>query len=187
MLHEAWNSKGEMPFCFPRSSIKFQGNTVQNIGDFDPNWAFPDYRPVAAFKSLRFACLFYFFKFIYFHYIFDTDMSLCYYSCRALYVQGDISRETTAWYNAIERACMVRPSNINPSSNITCINLTSAITVLILIHWMPRITQCRVPMMMAPWLACRPLFNLAWLCQVGLLGGWDCTYVFTLNSQSPIN
>ena len=28
---------------------------VQNITDFDPNWAFPDYRPVAAFKSLRFA------------------------------------------------------------------------------------------------------------------------------------
>ena len=27
----------------------------QNITDFDPNWAFPDYRPVAAFKSLRFA------------------------------------------------------------------------------------------------------------------------------------
>ena len=45
-----------MPFCFPRSSIKFQGHTVQNITDFDPNWAFPDYRPVAAFKSLRFAC-----------------------------------------------------------------------------------------------------------------------------------
>ena len=55
MLHKAWNSKGEMPYCFPRSSIKFQGHTVQNISDFDPNWAFPDYRPVAAFKSLRFA------------------------------------------------------------------------------------------------------------------------------------
>ena len=55
MLHKAWNSKGEMPFCVPRSSIIFQGHTVQNITDFDPNWAFPDYRPVAAFKSLRFA------------------------------------------------------------------------------------------------------------------------------------
>ena len=55
MLAKAWNSKGEMPYCFPRSSIKFQGHTVQNITDFDPNWAFPDYRPVAAFKSLRFA------------------------------------------------------------------------------------------------------------------------------------
>ena len=55
MLHKAWNSKGEMPYCFPRSSIKFQGHTGQNITDFDPNWAFPDYRPVTAFKSLRFA------------------------------------------------------------------------------------------------------------------------------------
>ena len=55
MLHKAWNSKGAVPYCFPRSSIKFQGHTGQNITDFDPNWAFPDYRPVAAFKSLRFA------------------------------------------------------------------------------------------------------------------------------------
>ena len=47
-----------MPYCFPRSSIKFQGHTVLNITDFDPNWAFPDYRPVAAFKSLRFALFF---------------------------------------------------------------------------------------------------------------------------------
>ena len=44
-----------MPFCVPRSSIIFQGHSVQNITDFDPNWALPDYRPVAAFKSLRFA------------------------------------------------------------------------------------------------------------------------------------
>ena len=58
MLHNAWNSKGEMPFYVPRSSIIFQGHTVQNITDFDPNWAFPDYRPVAAFKSLRFALFF---------------------------------------------------------------------------------------------------------------------------------
>ena len=57
MLHKAWNSKKEMPYSFPRSSIKFQGHTGQNITDFDPNWAFPDYRPVAAFKSLRFALL----------------------------------------------------------------------------------------------------------------------------------
>ena len=57
MLHKAWNSKGEVPYCFPRSSIKFQGHTGQNITDFDPNWALPDYRPVAAFKSLRFALL----------------------------------------------------------------------------------------------------------------------------------
>ena len=60
MLHKAWNSKGEMPYCFPRSSIKFQGHTVQNITDF------PDYRPVAAVKSLRFAL----FSFIYLFFIF---------------------------------------------------------------------------------------------------------------------
>ena len=59
MLHKAWNSKQEMPYCFSRSSIKFQGHTEQNITDFDPNWAFPDYRPVTAFKSLRFALLVY--------------------------------------------------------------------------------------------------------------------------------
>ena len=57
MLHKAWNSKEEMPYCFPRTFIKFEGHTGQNITDFDPNWAFPDYRPVAAFKSLRFALL----------------------------------------------------------------------------------------------------------------------------------
>ena len=57
MLHKAWNSKEEMPYCFPRSSIKFLGHTGQNITDFDPNWAFPDYRRVAAFESLRFALL----------------------------------------------------------------------------------------------------------------------------------
>ena len=35
MLHKAWNSKGEMPYCFRRSSIKFQGHMGQNITDFD--------------------------------------------------------------------------------------------------------------------------------------------------------
>ena len=60
MLHKAWNSKEEMPYCFSRSSIKFQGHTGQNITDFDPNWAFPDFRPVAAFKSLRFALFFFY-------------------------------------------------------------------------------------------------------------------------------
>ena len=31
-----------MPYCFPRSSIKFQGHTALKIVQFDPNWAFPD-------------------------------------------------------------------------------------------------------------------------------------------------
>ena len=30
------------PYCFPRSSIKFQGHTGQKINDLDPNLAFPD-------------------------------------------------------------------------------------------------------------------------------------------------
>ena len=39
MLHKAWNSKGEMPYCFPRSSIKFQGHTVQNkVSGVNPAW-----------------------------------------------------------------------------------------------------------------------------------------------------
>ena len=54
-----------MPYCFPMSSIKFQGHTVQNITDFDPNWAFPDCRLVAAFKSLRFALLWFYINFWY--------------------------------------------------------------------------------------------------------------------------
>ena len=114
MMHRAWSSIVEVPYCFSRSYVKFQGhtalkivqfdpnwafpdsnfslnspmvmkcctkletakercpivfqghpsnfkNTGQNITDFDPNWAFPDHRPVAAFKSLRFAL---FIKFI---------------------------------------------------------------------------------------------------------------------------
>ena len=55
IMHTAGSSIEEVPYCFPRSSIKFQGHTGQNITDFDPNWVFPDYKPVAAFKSLRFA------------------------------------------------------------------------------------------------------------------------------------
>ena len=62
-MHKAWSSIEEVPYCFSMSSVKFQGHTGQNITHFDPNWPFPDYRPVAAFKSLRFAsfvCMFIF-------------------------------------------------------------------------------------------------------------------------------
>ena len=31
-----------MPYCFSRSSVKFQGHTALKIIKFDPNWAFPD-------------------------------------------------------------------------------------------------------------------------------------------------
>ena len=32
MLHKAWNSKGEMPYRFPRSSVKFQIGRFRTIG-----------------------------------------------------------------------------------------------------------------------------------------------------------
>ena len=32
----------EVPYCFSRSSVKFQGHTVLKIMEFDPEWAFPD-------------------------------------------------------------------------------------------------------------------------------------------------
>ena len=85
MLHKAWNSKGEMPYCFPRSSIKFQGHTVQNITDFDPNWAFPDYRPVAAFKSLRWVqrCCYFVDLWSYFKSFGIMNYALFWYACTA--------------------------------------------------------------------------------------------------------
>ena len=42
MMHKAWSSIEEVPHCFSRSSVKFQGHTAQKIVEFDPNWAFPD-------------------------------------------------------------------------------------------------------------------------------------------------
>ena len=41
MMHKAWSSIEELPYCFSRSSIKFQGHAGQKISNFDPNWAFP--------------------------------------------------------------------------------------------------------------------------------------------------
>ena len=38
----AWSSIVEVPYCFSRSSVKFQGHTALKIVKFDPNWAFPD-------------------------------------------------------------------------------------------------------------------------------------------------
>ena len=58
MMHRAWSSIVEVPYCFSRSYVKFQGHTALKIVEFDPNWAFLDYRLVAAFKSLRFALFF---------------------------------------------------------------------------------------------------------------------------------
>ena len=42
MLHKAWSSIEEVPYCFWRSSVKFQGHTALKIVEFHPNWAFPD-------------------------------------------------------------------------------------------------------------------------------------------------
>ena len=43
MMHRAWSSIVEMPYCFSRSYIKIQGHTALKIVEFDPNWAFPGY------------------------------------------------------------------------------------------------------------------------------------------------
>ena len=42
MMHKAWSSIEEVPYCFSRSSVKFQGHIALKIFEFDPNWAFPD-------------------------------------------------------------------------------------------------------------------------------------------------
>ena len=42
MMHIAWCCLEEVPYCFSRSSVKFQGHTALKIVEFDPDWAFPD-------------------------------------------------------------------------------------------------------------------------------------------------
>ena len=42
MMHKAWSSIEEVPYCFSRSSVKFQGHPALKFVQFDPNWAFPD-------------------------------------------------------------------------------------------------------------------------------------------------
>ena len=42
MMHEAWSSIENVPCCFSKSSVKFQGHTGQKITIFDPNLEFPD-------------------------------------------------------------------------------------------------------------------------------------------------
>ena len=41
-MHRAWSSIVEVPYCFSRSYVKFQGHTALKIVEFYPNWAFPD-------------------------------------------------------------------------------------------------------------------------------------------------
>ena len=42
MMHKAWSSIVEVPYCFSRSYVKFQGHMALKIVKFDPNGAFPD-------------------------------------------------------------------------------------------------------------------------------------------------
>ena len=42
MLHKCWSSIGQVPYCFWRSSVKFQGHTAKKIVDFDLDLVFPD-------------------------------------------------------------------------------------------------------------------------------------------------
>ena len=42
MMHRTWSSIVEVPYCFSRAYVKFQGHTALKIFEFDPNWAFPD-------------------------------------------------------------------------------------------------------------------------------------------------
>ena len=42
MMPKAWSSIEEVPYCFSRSSVKFQGHIALKIVEFDPNWAFQD-------------------------------------------------------------------------------------------------------------------------------------------------
>ena len=43
MMHIVWYCSEEVPYCFSRSSVKFQGHTALKIVEFDLDWAFPDY------------------------------------------------------------------------------------------------------------------------------------------------
>ena len=42
IMHKAWSSIEEVPYCFSRSCVKFQGHTALKIVKFHPNWVFPD-------------------------------------------------------------------------------------------------------------------------------------------------
>ena len=42
MMHKAWSSIEEVPYCCSRSYVKLQGHTALKMVEFDPNWAFPD-------------------------------------------------------------------------------------------------------------------------------------------------
>ena len=68
MMHKAWRSIEEVPYCFSRLSIKSHGHTVEKL----TIWIqFEITRPVAAINSLRFAlfaitCIGVYFQFLVF-------------------------------------------------------------------------------------------------------------------------
>ena len=41
-MHKAWCCLGEVPYCFSRSSVKFQDHVAKKIVNFDPDWVFLD-------------------------------------------------------------------------------------------------------------------------------------------------
>ena len=56
MMHKAWYSTEDVPYCFSKSSIKFQGHMDRKIDDMNPILS-KFTRQVASIKSLRFALL----------------------------------------------------------------------------------------------------------------------------------
>ena len=42
MMHKAWSSIEEVPYCVSRSTAKFQGHTALKFVEFDPDWALLD-------------------------------------------------------------------------------------------------------------------------------------------------
>ena len=42
MIHKTWGNIEKVPYCLPRSSVKFQDHTGQKIANLDPHWAFPE-------------------------------------------------------------------------------------------------------------------------------------------------
>ena len=42
MMHRVRSNIVKVPYCFSRSSVKFQGHTALKIVEFDPKWGFPD-------------------------------------------------------------------------------------------------------------------------------------------------
>ena len=61
-MNKAWGNIEEVPFCFARSSVKFQGRTGQKLAKIYSNWAFPDYNEITdkAGHSIRGGALLFF-------------------------------------------------------------------------------------------------------------------------------